>query len=121
VVRELAPHQIPDQACTHLRAVLDWLRERHGIAPVRAEFDIKSVILTIDYDERLTPAALAEAALAFGSSTDLTFDERGFSCQTDWQSAGVPRAEAEPGRKGWRRLLDVLRWSAPTRAGILGL
>jgi hypothetical protein len=109
MVRDLAPHEIPEQACAHVQAVLDWLRDRHEIAPVRAELDLKSVILTIDYDERLTPEILAEAAAAFASTSDLTFDEHGFSCRTDWQSAGVPRVENLPPQRGWRRLLDFFR------------
>ena len=100
MVRELAPHEIVEHACTHLRGVIEWLRDRHGIAPVRGALDIKSVILTIDYDERLTAAAVVEAAQAFAGSADLTFEERGFTCRTDWQSAGVTQTPPPPPRGG---------------------
>jgi hypothetical protein len=109
MVRDLAPHEISEHACAHMQAVLDWLRDRHGVVPVRAELDIKSMILTVDYDEHLTAAMLAEAAAAFASVSDLTFEEHGFSCRTDWQSAGIPHADRPPPQRGWRRILAWLR------------
>ena len=104
MIRELAGNEIEEHLCAHLRDVIAWLRERHRIAPVRGELDIKSMILTLDYDEALTAAAVAEAARAFAGSADLTFEERSFCCRTDWQSAGVARKTPPP-----PRLLDGLR------------
>jgi hypothetical protein len=109
MVRDLAPHEISEHACSHLQTVIESLRDRHGISPIRAELDIKSVILTVEYDARLTAAMLAEAAVAFASISDLTFDERGFSCRTDWQSAAIPVAEAPPPRGVFGRFLAWLR------------
>lgn len=108
MIRELEPHEIDDEVCAHLHDVIEWLRSQYGIAPVRGELDIKSVILTIHYDDRLTDAAVADAARRFVDSTHLTFEGRSFSCRTDWQSAGVPRPPEPTPRRGLGRLLHRL-------------